>query len=294
MSYSDSQPPMHSESSYQSSSPPHMQLQSSYQSDSIVIPVLPQFPVDSNDQFDPHLQFDQPPYKRHRVSDDNNSQFRVIPSNNLPVNKGTTNIFFKTKMCAKFKAGTCRNGENCNFAHGEQDKRQPPPNWQELIGLGARSSEEDRPVGNWDDDQRIIHRMKLCKKFYNGEVCPYGDRCNFLHEEPSKFRDDGGRYRESSAISIGTTGQLVGQGSVCVNVAEVNRSVNTAVNINAKPVYWKTKLCTKMETTGHCPFGEKCHFAHGLAGILLLLKFFQLTVFLFFTCKFNVSVTVFA
>ncbi|GLJ43555.1 hypothetical protein SUGI_0906100 [Cryptomeria japonica] len=30
-------------------------------------------------------------------------------------------------------------------------------------------------------------------------------------------------------------------------------------------MYWKTRICNKWETTGHCPFGDKCHFSHGVA-----------------------------
>lgn len=241
------------------------------------IGIWPEFPM--NDwQFDPHSEFEQqqqqqqsPPFKRPRHSEDNQSNIvqctPTIPRmpSNPPTNKGTTNIFFKTRMCAKFRLGTCRNGEGCNFAHGIEDLRQPPPNWQELVG----GREEERPSGNWDDDQKIIHRMKLCKKYYNGEECPYGDRCNFLHEDPSKFRDDMGRFRESSAISIGTTAPPAGHGTASEQ-SEGNRPLNSSSSDpfrgNTKPVYpvyWKTKLCTKWETTGHCPFGEKCHFAHG-------------------------------
>ncbi|KDP32373.1 hypothetical protein JCGZ_13298 [Jatropha curcas] len=267
--------------SYNDSQPPFMSAQPPYQSGTDAIGIWPQFPLNSNEQFDPHSQFEQhqPPYKRPRNSEDNNSQSmnsRMPLPNNLPVNnKGTTNIFFKTRMCAKFRSGNCRNGENCNFAHGMQDLRQPPPNWQELVGVGGGvRGEDERPSGNWEDDQRIIHKMKLCKKFYNGEECPYGDRCNFLHEDPSKFRDDIGRFRESSAISIGTTGQPMLHGSGGLNAPEVSKSVNNVVSdafrVNdMKPVYWKTKLCTKWETTGQCPFGEKCHFAHGQAELQL-------------------------
>uniref|UniRef100_A0A7N2RE89 C3H1-type domain-containing protein n=1 Tax=Quercus lobata TaxID=97700 RepID=A0A7N2RE89_QUELO len=35
---------------------------------------------------------------------------------------------------------------------------------------------------------------------------------------------------------------------------------------NAKPSNWKTRICHKWELTGYCPFGSKCHFAHGVAG----------------------------
>ncbi|KAF4377767.1 zinc finger CCCH domain-containing protein 39 isoform X1 [Cannabis sativa] len=239
----------------------------------------PQFSMNNEDQQSEFEQQPQPPpFKRARNSDDesqsNSSPFppmntRMIPPN-APVNKGVSNIFFKTRLCAKFKVGLCRNGENCNFAHGIEDMRQPPPNWQELVGGRERDNEDRSSSGNWEDDQKIIHRMKLCKKFYNGEECPYGDRCNFLHEDPAKYRDDLGRFRESSAISIGTTPPPppVNQGNVPSN-SDDNRAVNSVSDSSraiVKPVYWKTKLCNKWEQTGHCPFGEKCHFAHGYAG----------------------------
>ncbi|KAK8669155.1 hypothetical protein V6N13_106593 [Hibiscus sabdariffa] len=232
-------------------------------------------------EFDPHLeaaeqqqqQQQQPPFKRPRLSEDGQSSVvQCLPADsrvplNPPFNKGANNIFFKTRMCAKFRLGTCRNGEGCNFAHGMEDLRQPPPNWQELVGGGR--DEEQRLSGNWDNDQKIIHRMKLCKKFSNGEECPYGDRCNFLHESLSKFRDDTGRFRESSVISIGTTVPPAAHGAPYDQLATSrpgNSTGSDALRGNAKPVYpvyWKTKLCTKWEITGHCPFGEKCHFAHG-------------------------------
>ncbi|KAI4379982.1 hypothetical protein MLD38_006216 [Melastoma candidum] len=225
-----------------------------------------QFALDS-DQFNSSSQADRPhllPLKRLRGPDENQpgGNSRRSP----PVNRGTSNIFFKTRMCAKFKSGMCRNGENCNFAHGLEDLRQPPPNWQDLVGArdeDHRSSSS--AVGNWDDDQKIIHRMKLCKKFYNGEECPYGDRCSFLHEDPSKFRDDSGKFRETSAICIGTTGASTGPANGSGQQDGIRSNGSVDGRGNSKPVYWKTKLCTKWEVTGHCPFGEKCHFAHGQA-----------------------------
>lgn len=237
-----------------------------------------QFSV-TNDQFDSQSQYDSPnpPAKRPRNSEESQSNSGSLQSgnhrSNPPVNRGTTNIFFKTRMCAKFRMGTCRNGENCNFAHGMEDMRQPPPNWQELVG-GREREDDHRSSENWDDDQKIIHKMKLCKKFYNGEECPYGNRCNFLHEDPAKFRDDSGKFRESTAICIGTTPIGPGNGS---NQSDGSRPVNGILDARAtvKPVYWKTKLCTKFETTGLCPFGDKCHFAHGLAGIYHHLIFIR-------------------
>ncbi|KAL2925904.1 Zinc finger CCCH domain-containing protein 39 [Bienertia sinuspersici] len=254
-----------------------------------------QYPV-SNEQGEVNSEFgdhDHPPLKRCKSSSDNQptNHGNRTPQMNPPVNQPTGKIFFKTRLCAKFRMGQCRNGENCNFAHGEDDLRKPPPNWQELVG-GRTEERGNSGNENWEDDDRIIHKMKLCKKFYNGEECPYGERCNFLHKEPAKFREGSGsgstarfrdNSRESSAISIGTTGPPMVQPRapeqydvqrIAPNVNGGGVSVGVggcmdALRGNSRPVYWKTKLCTKFETTGHCPFGDNCHFAHGQAELLL-------------------------
>ena len=198
-----------------------------------------------------------------------NSSSHVLmnPSPNPPLNKGTCHIFYKTRICTRFMEGNCRNGENCTFAHGHQDLREPPPNWQQLV-----QKMDKGPTGDWNDDNRIIHRMKICRKFYNGEECPYGEKCNFLHESPLKFRTDIEMSRESSAISIGTVGPVVEQNGASDQQTELNKKLNPISDaLRMKPVYWKTKLCSKWEATGQCPFGERCHFAHGQSGNIMVL-----------------------
>ncbi|PIN05514.1 hypothetical protein CDL12_21946 [Handroanthus impetiginosus] len=203
-------------------------------------------------------QFDDPPppFKRPKTSE-NSQNFTSFPPPNTRFNpanvqgtKGTSHIFYKTRICAKFMEGTCRNGEHCTFAHGQEDLREPPRNWQELI----REKDRGSGSGSWGDDQRMIHRMKICKKYYNGEECPYGDKCNFLHERPlglppmKKFKVDMPEQRDSSAIIIGD-----GRGS--------NSDFDQVA-------FWKTKLCSKWEM-GQCPYGERCHFAHGQSELRL-------------------------
>ncbi|KAG6413673.1 hypothetical protein SASPL_126387 [Salvia splendens] len=170
---------------------------------------------------------------------------RINQTNPPIINKGTSNIFYKTRICAKFTEGTCRNGDQCTFAHGPEDLREPPPNWQEII----REKERGNGGGGWGDDQRMIHRMKICKKYYNGEECPYGDKCNFLHDRPSpsfnKLKVEMPGQRESSAISIGVTGDVRG------NAGELDQASG-----------WKMKICSRWEM-GLCNYGERCHFAHG-------------------------------
>uniref|UniRef100_A0A0D6R4Y8 C3H1-type domain-containing protein n=1 Tax=Araucaria cunninghamii TaxID=56994 RepID=A0A0D6R4Y8_ARACU len=126
--------------------------------------------------------------------------------------------------------------------------------------------------GGGNGGEARFHKSRFCKKYYTEEGCPYGDRCNFLH-------DDQGRSRESVAISLGpTTSNGSGGGNEIASAAanggggaNGNSNGNNNGNNNSgngafqRPMYWKTRICNKWETTGHCPFGDKCHFAHGVA-----------------------------
>ncbi|EFH57655.1 zinc finger (CCCH-type) family protein [Arabidopsis lyrata subsp. lyrata] len=121
--------------------------------------------------------------------DDTESPSKKTRSSSSEIGKS----FFKTKLCFKFRSGTCPYAANsCHFAHSSEELRRPPPppNRQETAESGRL---------------------------------------------------------ESFAISLGPRGY--GDAS---NVAQT-----------LKPPNWKTRICNKWETTGYCPFGTNCHFAHG-------------------------------
>ncbi|KAL5550982.1 hypothetical protein UlMin_001158 [Ulmus minor] len=185
----------------------------------------------------------EPPNKKSKNSQDATSNR----------SKAIGKMFFKTKLCCKFRAGTCPYITNCNFAHSIEELRRPPPNWQEIVA----QHEEDRGVSSEPREEYQIpsvgssnfvvetprsYKGRHCKKFYTEEGCPYGENCTFLHDEQSK-------NRESVAISLGPGGY---------------GGAPTGTN-NNKPSNWKTRICNKWELTGYCPFGSKCHFAHGAA-----------------------------
>lgn len=180
--------------------------------------------------------------------------------------KAIGKMFFKTKLCCKFRMGTCPYITNCNFAHGAEELRKPPPNWQEIVAgqdddRGPSEPREEHQIpslsssGMGGETQRS-YKGRHCKKFYTEEGCPYGDMCTFLHDEQSKAR-------ESVAISLGPT-------------AGSGYGVNSP---NQKPSNWKTRICNKWEMTGYCPFGSKCHFAHGSGGMALPAFFLLVIIF---------------
>ncbi|MCI61564.1 zinc finger CCCH domain-containing protein 39-like, partial [Trifolium medium] len=55
---------------------------------------------------------------------------------------GTGHIFYETRTCTRFTFGNCRNGDNFNFAHGEEGLRLLPPNWQDYVGPRNGRKEE--------------------------------------------------------------------------------------------------------------------------------------------------------
>ncbi|KAG9155730.1 hypothetical protein Leryth_003999 [Lithospermum erythrorhizon] len=192
----------------------------------------------------------EPPCKKSRSSQGGEESV-LVSSGSKAIGK----MFYKTKMCSKFRAGVCPYITNCNFAHTLEELRKPPPNWQEIVASheGERSSaltvepREEHQIPTIDSpDSRLESQRSFkgrhCKKFYTEEGCPYGESCTFLHDEQS-------RTRESVAISVTPT---VGAGFP-----------NTVNGQTLKPSNWKTRICNKWETTGYCPFGNKCHFAHG-------------------------------
>uniref|UniRef100_A0A3Q7J025 Uncharacterized protein n=1 Tax=Solanum lycopersicum TaxID=4081 RepID=A0A3Q7J025_SOLLC len=78
------------------------------------------------------------------------------------------------------------------------------------------------------------------------------------------------RYRESSAISIETAGYKNDP-----KLIEISKHENVeSDSVFIKPVYWKTKICSKWETTGQLPFCDHCHCAHGQLGKLILYSLF--------------------
>ncbi|KAK1436316.1 hypothetical protein QVD17_02095 [Tagetes erecta] len=208
--------------------------------------------------------------------------------------KAIGKMFFKTKLCCKFRAGTCPYITNCNFAHSIEELRRPPPNWQEIVA----AHEEDKAVSSepreefqipslgsssFTVDSQRSYKGRHCKKFYTEEGCPYGDNCTFLHDEQSKARESvvislgpgsGGGYG-GGGVSGGGGGGGVGVGVGGGGGGGVGGgggggagggAVEAAgANSMLKPSNWKTRICNKWEQTGYCPFGSKCHFAHGAA-----------------------------
>ncbi|XP_022717706.1 zinc finger CCCH domain-containing protein 12 isoform X2 [Durio zibethinus] len=226
---------------------------------------------------------EQPPNKKSRNSQELNSRSKAIGK-----------MFFKTKLCCKFRAGTCPYITNCNFAHSIEELRRPPPNWQEIVaaheeekGILSEPREEYQipslGSSSFTGETQRSYKGRHCKKFYTEEGCPYGDSCTFLHDEQSK-------NRESVAISLGPGGYGggAGGGGGGGGGGSGGGGGGNGNGSNAKPSNWKTRICNKWELTGYCPFGNKCHFAHGVAASFTWGVVFVSFAFVFGVIRMNI------
>ncbi|CAA6657225.1 unnamed protein product [Spirodela intermedia] len=113
-------------------------------------------------------------------------------------------IFFKTKLCGKFRAGTCPYVTTCNFAHGMEELRRPPANWHDLVAGEEHQIPTLSSSANNAGDGERPYKGRRCKKFYTGEGCPYGDSCTFLHDEESKARRASPSPSAAAAVAAGS------------------------------------------------------------------------------------------
>lgn len=157
-----------------------------------------------------------------------------------------TALIKKPPPCLRFIRGGYRNfGANCHFAHAQESGAKHYGESSNHIIIGtARAG------------------MRLCRRFYGGEGCLYGDRCRFLHEIPDKFKED---------LNNKSTNNYCGTNMLNTRSDKPERFVKKRDGLNPNQVHpnaagWKRRLCNKWEATGHCSFGLRCYFAHGPAG----------------------------
>ncbi|KAI9500690.1 hypothetical protein BX070DRAFT_229683 [Coemansia spiralis] len=161
-----------------------------------------------------------------------------------------------------------------SFSSNHRDQQQQPGNGN--FQDNADGTQQRRP----QDNPR--YKTKLCEKFEQDGVCPYGQKCVFAHGM-SELRvrestapissnvvrggvDDRAReYANSSSSSPYNHHHQQQQQQQQQQSFEQRSPVaqsNAGQRYNSNPLY-KTRLCQRFSEDGGCPYGEKCQFAHG-------------------------------
>lgn len=119
--------------------------------------------------------------------------------------RGSTNVFYKTRMCNKWRGGSCPFGDRCTYAHGQHELRRVPPevlaqfereqarqqqqNAMSAAAVHEHGEQEDGKVqqdGPDDEAQekpksQLYYKTRLCIRFMQSGYCARGSACTFAH-----------------------------------------------------------------------------------------------------------------
>lgn len=116
--------------------------------------------------------------------------------------RGSTNVFYKTRMCNKWRGGSCPFGDRCTYAHGQHELRRVPPEvlaqfereqakQQHAVGAAVQEHgehEDDKVQQGDQDDQaqekpksQLYYKTRLCIRFMQSGYCARGSACTFAH-----------------------------------------------------------------------------------------------------------------
>lgn len=106
----------------------------------------------------------------------------------------TNNLFYKTRMCNKWRTGACPFGDKCTYAHGQHEIRRVPA---EVVAAHAMHIQHvemndgghtQQPQGNANaaknDEQnksQLYYKTRLCIRFMQSGYCVKGNECTFAH-----------------------------------------------------------------------------------------------------------------
>ena len=133
---------------------------------------------------------------------------------------------FKTVVCVHWVKGLCMKNERCTFLHEMDPDRMPecPKGW--------RCKQSDCPFKHTSEEDR-----EECTLYSQG-FCPHGAQCRFRH-----IKRGPEACPEASEWAMSAS-------------AEPSKVPSAGSN-------FRSSLCKHWEAKRDCPFGDRCHFAHG-------------------------------
>lgn len=138
-------------------------------------------------------------------------------------------IFHKTRLCVKWKEGWCHFGDRCNFAHGEHELRYVPP----------------EVVSQFEQHKRMQDQAGLGP---GGPMIPAGPG-------PRPPPPAGPMPPPRPMAGMTPPRQQDGAGPSNGDMKDGQPT--------SRELFYKTRLCDKFMQFGDCPYGDRCHYAHG-------------------------------
>ena len=102
--------------------------------------------------------------------------------------QSNSNMFFKTRLCNKWRQGMCPFGDKCTYAHGQQELRRVAPEvlmQQQMLaaqqGLMQGGEQQQQQRHAADQKSQIYYKTRLCIRFMESGYCVKGNECTFAH-----------------------------------------------------------------------------------------------------------------
>ncbi|KAJ0857379.1 putative transcription factor C3H family [Helianthus annuus] len=136
----------------------------------------------------------------------------------------------------------------------------------QIITSGSRNGGDywgDQPVWATEDEYGVWDREASVDANSNSNYDGRQSQTRSGSEPPNKKRNGQGGDAQATSRSK-AIGKMFFKTKLCCKFRAGGADAAGA-NPMLKPSNWKTRICNKWEQTGYCPFGSKCHFAHGAA-----------------------------
>jgi hypothetical protein len=111
------------------------------------------------------------------------------------------------------------------------------------------------------DKKNVIqntYKSKMCNEYLQTGKCRFGNTCHFAHSEAERRKPP--CVFKHACKNKATCPYDHGEN---LPLPEIKPAVISVAPVNKQQATFRTRLCDKFMKTGHCPYGETCHYAHG-------------------------------
>ena len=101
------------------------------------------------------------------MSEDPSASAPANEQNQSQQSQASNSKSYKTTLCQFYLQGPCKNGDQCNYAHGTSELRTS-------TGLAVKDAVAEKP-------STAKAKTKLCERFLQFGACQFGPNCTFAH-----------------------------------------------------------------------------------------------------------------
>ena len=179
------------------------------------------------------------------------------------VQPSNTNMFFKTRLCNKWRSGMCPFGDKCTYAHGQHEMRQLDPQvlmQQQMYAGGMPAGMQGGMAGGMQGGMQGHHGDKgrygrrgegeKTQLYYKTRWVLVSTDCIVGKRAPQAPRRPDGQTARRPDAPLGSHSRYA--------LRSFLRSLD--------------RLCIRFMQSGYCTRGNECTFAHGYDDLRLMAK----------------------